>query len=52
MSPLKQINFAIYDDSKVSLTGIIDNKEFGEMLKKAYMNIVMHKINEHAKNND
>lgn len=33
------------------MTGIIDNKEFGEMLKKAFMSIVMFKINEHAQSN-
>lgn len=36
LAPYKKVNFAIYDDQKVSLTGIIDNNEFANMIKKAF----------------
>ena len=28
LSPIKEVNFGIYDDSKPALTGIIDNFDF------------------------
>lgn len=36
---MKQINFSIYDDTKNSLTGIIENPEFESMVKKAFYRI-------------
>jgi hypothetical protein len=33
LSPLKQINFPLYDDQKTSLVGFIDNPEFHKMMK-------------------
>lgn len=44
LSPLKQISFAIYDDSKVSLTGIIDSPDFAELVKKLCMSIIILKL--------
>ena len=32
MSPYKSIKFSIYDDSKVSLSGIIENPDFGKLV--------------------
>mmetsp|Transcript_26744 Transcript_26744/g.25762 ORF Transcript_26744/g.25762 Transcript_26744/m.25762 type:complete len:717 (+) Transcript_26744:491-2641(+) len=46
LTPVKQVSFAIYDDSKVQLTGIIDNPEFASLLKKAYLRILMLKMSE------
>ena len=37
LSPIKQIGFGIYDDQKASLTGIIENPDFGILLKKTFM---------------
>ena len=41
LSPLKQINFPIYDDQKVSMSGIIENPMFDELVKKSFSRIIM-----------
>ena len=46
LSPIKQIGFGIYDDQKASLTGIIDNPEFGVLLKKIFLNTLAMKFKE------
>lgn len=40
LSGLSQINFDVYDDQKSNMTGLIDNKDFAEMVKKAFMRSV------------
>lgn len=40
LTPIKQINFAIYEDQKVSMAGIIENPMFEELVKKAFMRII------------
>jgi hypothetical protein len=47
LSALKQINFGVYDDQKVSMSGVIENPEFEQLVKKAYARIVMMKLSEH-----
>jgi len=37
LSPIKQIGFGIYDDQKTTLSGIIENPEFIELLKKVFV---------------
>jgi hypothetical protein len=37
LSPIKQIGFGIYDDQKSTLTGIIDNPDFAELVKKVFV---------------
>jgi hypothetical protein len=44
LSPVKQINFSIYDDVKNSLTGIIENPEFESMVKKAFYRIAFMQL--------
>lgn len=44
LSPLKRINFGVYDDQKVSLAGLIDNPEFEYLFKKAFMRIIFLKV--------
>lgn len=39
MSPIKQIQFSLYDDIKFSLTGTIDNPMFADMVKNYFMRI-------------
>jgi hypothetical protein len=46
VSPFKEVGFSIYDDQKVSLTGIIDNPEFAAMLKRAYLRIATMQLND------
>lgn len=41
LSPLKQINFAIYDDQKVSLSGVIENPMFDDLVKRSFARIIM-----------
>jgi hypothetical protein len=33
LSPIKEIGFSIYDDQKVSLTGVIDSPDFAKLMK-------------------
>jgi hypothetical protein len=40
LSPLTRISLQNYDDSKVSLAGIIDNREFAELLKANFMRML------------
>lgn len=44
LSGLSQINFDVYDDQKSNMTGLIDNRDFAEMVKKAYMRAVFQKL--------
>ena len=38
------MSFEVYDDQKVSLTGVIESPDFEQLLKKAYMHIVFLKL--------
>lgn len=44
LSGLSQINFDVYDDQKSNMTGLIDNRDFAEMVKRAYMRAVFQKL--------
>lgn len=44
LSPIRQLSFNIYDDSKPSLTGIIESPEFEQLVKKAFLSIIMIKL--------
>ena len=44
LSPIKQLNFGVYDDQKLSLAGIIESPDFGQLVKQAYMRIILLKI--------
>ena len=44
LSPVKQLNFGVYDDQKLSLTGIIDSPDFASLVKQAYLRIIFMKI--------
>jgi hypothetical protein len=44
LSPIKQIGFGIYDDQKPTLTGIIDNLEFGNLFKTIFMRTLSMKL--------
>lgn len=37
LSPLTDLRLMNYDDVKISLTGVIENKEFAELLKANFM---------------
>ncbi len=47
LSPVKQINFNIYDDQKSALTGIIDNHDFAILFKKIFLRTLAIKFKEH-----
>jgi hypothetical protein len=44
LAPITEMDMTIYDDTKVSLSGIIEGSEFAELLKKAFMRILAMKI--------
>jgi hypothetical protein len=44
LAPVKQLNFGVYDDQKLSLAGVIESPDFGDLVKKAYMRIILLKI--------
>lgn len=43
LSPIKQISFGIYDDQKVSLTGIIDSPDFAKLVKEVFIRALIMK---------
>ncbi|CDW89360.1 pecanex-like protein 4 [Stylonychia lemnae] len=43
LSPIKQMSFGIYDDQKVSLTGIIDSPDFGRLVKEVFIRAMVLK---------
>jgi len=51
LSPLKQINFGVYDDQKVSMSGIIENPEFETLVKRAYVRVLLLKLGDHFQAN-
>jgi DUF1009 family protein len=51
LAPVKQLNFGVYDDQKISLAGIIESPDFGDLIKKAYMRIILLKIKESFQKN-
>jgi len=46
LSPFKELNFAVYDDQKISLTGLIENPGFEDLMKRAFLRIVLMKLAE------
>lgn len=44
LTPIKQINFAVYDDQKISMSGIIENPEFENLVKGAFSRILFLKL--------
>jgi hypothetical protein len=46
LSPVKEIGFNIYDDQKVSLTGIIDSPDFATLVKQVFTRTLAFKIKE------
>lgn len=44
LSPIKQLSFSIYDDQKVSLTGIIDSPDFAKLFKEVFMRTLIIKL--------
>ena len=47
LSPYKSIKFSIYDDSKSSLSGVLENPEFGELTRKTFMRILAMKLQDY-----
>ena len=44
LTPLKHLSLSIYEDSKVSLTGIIDNPDFASLYKTILMRCLIFKF--------
>ena len=44
LSPLKQLEFKLYEDVKFTLTGTIENPEFQDMVKNFFMRILAYKV--------
>ena len=44
LSPIRQINFALYDDIKFKLVGIITDSNFHEMAHKYFMAILAYRL--------
>lgn len=42
LTPICSMTLANYDDTKVNLTGIIDNREFAELLKANFMKVMAY----------
>lgn len=43
------MNVKNYDDTKISLNGIIDNREFAELLKVNFMKVIAYEVMELVK---
>ena len=44
LSPIRQINFALYDDNKYKLVGLITMPEFQELTQKYFMAILAYRM--------
>ena len=44
LSPIRQVNFALYDDVKYKLAGIITDSSFHEMVHKYFMAILAYRM--------
>ena len=44
LSPLKQLEFKLYEDIKFTLTGTIENPEFQDMVKNFFLRILAYKV--------
>jgi len=44
LSPIRQVNFALYDDIKYKLVGIITDSNFHEMTQKYFMAILAYRL--------
>lgn len=44
LSPIKQVDFNIYEDLKFQLAGIIENPDFGKMVKTYFMRVLAYKV--------
>jgi len=44
LQPIRELDFAIYDDSKVSLSGIVESPDFIDLLKNAFTRNLALKI--------
>jgi len=44
LTPIRELDFAIYDDSKVSLSGIVESPDFIDLVKKAFTRNLALKI--------
>ena len=44
LSPIRQVNFALYDDIKYKLVGQITDSSFGEMTHKYFMAILAYRL--------
>lgn len=51
LSPIKQLQFSVYDDIKYSLTGTIENKDFADLVKKYFLLIAAFKLRNYVTDN-
>lgn len=44
LTPMTKLKIKGFDDTKISLVGVIDNKEFSELLKANFMKSLAHEL--------
>jgi hypothetical protein len=44
LTPIREMDFSIYDDSKVSLNGIVESPEFKDLVKNAFTRNLLLKL--------
>jgi hypothetical protein len=42
--PIREVDFSLYDDSKVSLNGIVESPDFADLVKNAFTRNLLVKI--------
>ena len=47
LSPMKTVEFSLYDDQKFSLAGYMEDKSFNSLVKAWFMRILALKLNQH-----